>query len=215
MTVIYAGMSALATAFAAWIGAAKMAEQPLRGKRLCICVAVCSLAGLLCGCFLPEDSGYISITLRIVAALAGLTGAAVCDWREKKIPNLFPFVLLIASVVACVLDQFIRQDAGLEIFVGSMLSGGLIFLLLLLFRGFCHLILHQAGIGWGDIKLLAALGCLAGLNITISTLLLGEFAAMVGSIALLVTHKVGIKDGIAFAPFIYTGFFITVCLGIL
>lgn len=213
MTAIYAGAAAFAAGFAGWAGADKLAQQPLKGWKLWLCAGICALIGLGCGCLLPKRTEYIPGIWRMIAALAGLTGAAVCDWREKRIPNLFPFALLAASAAACVLDLAVQPGTGIDVVAGCALGGVVILLILLLFRGICRLFLHQAGIGWGDVKLLAALGCLVGLNFTVATMLFGQVAAMLGAIVLLMARKVGIKDGIAFAPFIHVGFLITVLLG--
>lgn len=212
MTAIYAGSAAMAAALAAWAGAVKLTQQPPKGWRLWLCVGLCACVGMVFGYILSVSSDYVPYALRMAAALVALTGATVCDWREKRIPNLFPLAILAASGAACVLDMLL-QPAGIEVIAGSLISGVVVFLVMLLFRGICYLILHQAGIGWGDIKLLATLGCLVGLNVTISTILFGQLAAMVAAILLLAAHKVGIKDGICFAPFLYIGFIITICFG--
>lgn len=201
------------TALGVWAGAVKWTEHPLTGRRLALCTGVFALAGLVFGCILfPPPTEYTLDALRPASALAALAGAAVCDFREKRIPNRFPLTMLLIAGGAGVIDLFFKEGAGIEVLVGSVLGGGVIFLVLLGFRGICHLIIHQGGLGWGDVKLLTALGCLVGFGITFYTLFFGQLAALVISIILLITRKVGIKDGIPFSPFLYIGFYIAMCL---
>lgn len=108
--------------------------------------------------------------LYLVCACCCAAVAVVTDLRSRRIPNwltgpAFLFALLLHAVTGGV------RDAGLALLSG-LIAGG-VFLVFFL----------AGGMGAGDVKLMAAVGALAGLHplrhLLIATALLGALAAVV------------------------------------
>ena len=74
-------------------------------------------------------------------------------------------------------------------------------------------ILTKSGIGMGDVKLVSAMGCLIGLSGTFFSVFYGMVVCMFMAIGFIAFKKRKVKDKIAFAPFIYIGYLITMILG--
>lgn len=94
-----------------------------------------------------------------------VAGASVCagwsciyDVRERRIPNRITFPALLAGIA---LHAMFGGWAGLANSLGAALLGGGIFLMLYL----------AGGLGAGDVKLMAAVGCFVGVDLLPSTLL--------------------------------------------
>lgn len=107
-----------------------------------------------------------------LATLLGLVAlaAAYFDWRERRVPNWLTLAGLIAGLAA---NVFLAHTAGLWT---SLKGAGIalaIYLPLYLLRG----------VGGGDLKLMVAIGAIAGprdwITIWLITALLGGFAALV------------------------------------
>lgn len=65
--------------------------------------------------------------------------------------------------------------------------------------------LHPGSIGGGDVKLMGAAGLLLGRELIITAFVIGIFPAGLYSLGLLLSGKVGRKDGIPFGPFLCLG----------
>lgn len=122
-------------------------------------------------------------TIYALAALACASAGALCDIRTRRIPNS---VTATGIVVGLVLHAGL---GGWRSLIGAATAGVL--------AGFVFLLFYLAGgMGAGDVKLMAAVCCLAGLDavaaILLSTALLGGLLAV--SLAL-VRHR--LKDTLA------------------
>ena len=214
MELIVCGfLCALAAVFASWYSATALLEQPMQPKQVKISCALLGTVGLACGLLLGGQLVYVPNIARMVVALGALSGAAVCDIREKRIPNLFYVLMLAAFVLLSGTDLLMKEGSGFSSLLGGFLSGVILFGLMALFRGVTTLIIHKAGIGWGDVKIIGAMGCLIGLRGTVAALFLGQLIMLFTVLVLLALRKVGLKDGVAFAPFLLVGFLLSVCLG--
>ena len=74
------------------------------------------------------------------------------------------------------------------------------------------LLAFKNSIGMGDIKLFAVMGLYQGLWGVINSVFFSLAASFVISIAFLITKKKGRKDSIAFAPSIFVGTVVAICL---
>lgn len=172
-------------------------------------LAGAAAAGLLLGGLIPLRTGGQPLTgLRLLIAAAALAGAGRCDLETRRIPNLFPALLLGGFGLCCALDLLVQPERFAAGLLGGLLGGGAA----LAFLWLCRRVTH-GGIGGGDVKLLSALACLLGLYGGFGVLLFAQLSAVTAAAVLLLLRRVTLKDSIPFAPFFFAGLLITVWLG--
>ena len=154
-------------------------------------------------------TNYIDLT-KILSLSVVLLAASIVDLHIKKIPNIYPSLLLSVRGVLIVLEFFVQPAIALKSTILSIAGLVIAFVILLLLK-----FIAKGGFGMGDVKILSASCALAGILTTLYTFTIAMFVCMVVSIFLMVTKKRGSKDEIPFGPFIYIGYFITVMLGTL
>jgi len=133
--------------------------------------------------------------------------ASVYDIRQKRIPNglvlamaglwfvtIMPALLLNTNAVIPLL-----KDSALGFFV----SGGMFLTIYLI---------SKKGLGGGDVKFIAAAGLYLGLSGSITTILCGTLLTAIIGLVLIMFKKIGRKDTIPLAPFLYVGILITLFL---
>lgn len=142
---------------------------------------------------------------KMLIALVCLVGSACVDYREHRIPNLFPAVMAVSGVVLLALGYFTGQVGATSYVVSSAISavGCVLFLTV-------ASLLSKGGIGAGDIKLLGALGLLCGVYTICETAFFAIILCALFSIPLLLLKKKTIKGALPFGPFILLGFVISV-----
>ncbi len=86
--------------------------------------------------------------------------------------------------------------APLEALLGTLLGGGILYLVAVLSRG---------GMGGGDIKLTAMVGALLGWREVLLTIFLGTLTGSVVALLLLASGRKGRKDPMPFGPFLALG----------
>lgn len=116
----------------------------------------------------PPDLIYME-TACVCAVMAAIT-----DLRSRRIPNWLTCSGVLAGL-ALHLGLGGPRDAGLALLAG-LVTGGIFFLFFV-----------AGGMGAGDVKLMAALGCLGGyravLQLLIATAILGALAAVLTALA--------------------------------
>lgn len=124
---------------------------------------------------------------------------SIIDFRTYEIPVGINIVILILGVLRVILDYKHVTDYLL----GLISVSGFLLLLYLITKG--------RGIGGGDIKLMAGVGLLLGVKLTILAFLLG---CMIGSVIHVLRMKIKGADNIlAFGPYLSSGIFITILYG--
>jgi leader peptidase (prepilin peptidase)/N-methyltransferase len=130
---------------------------------------------------------------------SGLIVLSIIDFRTYEIPVGINIFILILGVLRNILDYQHITDYVL----GFVSVSGFLLLLYILTKG--------RGIGGGDIKLMAVVGLLLGLKLTILAFLLG---CILGSIIHVIRMKVkGADSVLAFGPYLSLGIFITILFG--
>ena len=123
---------------------------------------------------------------------------SVIDWREFIIPNGINLVIFLLGVVRLVTDL-----ANWPLYVVGMLAVSLVFLLM-------HILTGGAGLGMGDVKLVAGAGLLLGWPCMI-------LAVLVGSLSGAIIHSVRMKHGagrkLAFGPYLAGGIWLAALVG--
>jgi prepilin signal peptidase PulO-like enzyme (type II secretory pathway) len=131
--------------------------------------------------------------------------AAVLDIKTKKIPNSLVLVMLGAWVTAMMPKLFLDIDTAINLLkdaaLGFLVAGGLLLLIYLISR---------KGLGGGDVKFMAAAGLYIGFSGVLPAMLYGSVLAALTGLVLLLLKKIGRKDSIPLAPFLYAGILITV-----
>jgi prepilin signal peptidase PulO-like enzyme (type II secretory pathway) len=133
--------------------------------------------------------------------------ASVYDIKERRIPNLC-VLLMIGAWTAMVVPQLFYDTSGaLSELIDSAMgfaSAGALFLLVYL--------VSRKGLGGGDVKFMAAAGLYLGFQRVPPAILYGSIlSAIVGGI-LILAKRIGRKDPIPLAPFLYIGILLTIFL---
>lgn len=181
-------------------------ERENKKFRIFISVAVLLIAVLCTEFCMFEYSIFKS--LRYVVLLAALFIISWIDWKSKRIPNEILKGLLVIRLVILAMEWWAFSEFGMSLFlsaVGGMLLGGGMFML-------CYLI-SRGGIGAGDVKLFAVIGCFVGSGTILTLTFLSVVVSAAYSIIMLVLKKTGLKEEIPFAPFGLVGTVLTMALG--
>ena len=134
-----------------------------------------------------------------------LLSAFIIDYRLQIIPNRLNLAIFEVGIVVAFLYGLSDIAITINMLLG-MLAGGGIFLLITLLGGLFY---GKEAMGFGDVKLMGALGLFFGLsNIVIITLLSFLIGAVL-SIILLVTKIKKSDEYIPFGPFIVIATFIS------
>jgi len=130
--------------------------------------------------------------------------AMVFDIKTKKIPNMLILIMIAGWLLINVPILLINKLTGIGIFRESMfgfLIGGGLFLLVY--------IVSSKGLGGGDVKFMASAGLYLGFSGTITSILYGTVLAALIGLFLIIIKKIGRKDSIPLAPFLFAGILIT------
>ena len=139
------------------------------------------------------------LTVGLYCALFSLLlVVTVIDWRTFTIPNGLNLAILILGVIRLVTDL-----PNWPLYIIGMFSVSLVFLLL-------HILTGGAGLGMGDVKLMAAAGLLLGWPRMILTVLIGSIS---GAIIHSVRMKRGAGRKLAFGPYLAAGVWISALFG--
>ena len=131
--------------------------------------------------------------------------AMVFDINTKRIPNNL-VLIMITGWLFLIIGLFLTDlDEGFTLLYdsiyGSLIGGGLFLLVYLL---------SKKGLGGGDVKFMAAAGLYLGLDKTIPAILYGTVLAALTGLVLILLRKIGRKDTIPLAPFLFAGILVTV-----
>lgn len=150
-----------------------------------------------------------------------LLGLAAMDAETRLLPDRFTLPGLAAGILTAGLRAGFAGGTGpgFEAAALALLDAGIVVALLLIVSGVYWLVRRHAGIGWGDLKMLAMIAAWLGLPRTALTLVL---ALIVGAIfsAILVArlrHRATLTElgqvAIPFGVFLSVGGIYTVFLG--
>lgn len=123
---------------------------------------------------------------------------AVIDWRTFEIPNGLNLAILVLGAVQ------LAADAGhWKTYLIGMASVSLVFLLLWFLTG-------GAGLGMGDVKLMAAAGLLLGWPRILLSVIVGSVS---GAVIHLIRMKHGAGRKLAFGPYLAAGIWFSALFG--
>lgn len=133
-----------------------------------------------------------------------LLSAFIIDYRLQIIPNRLNMTMFEIGIIFMFLAGIFNANIAIDMFLG-MLTGAGIFLLITLIGG---LIAGKEAMGFGDVKLMGALGIFFGLSNIIAITLMSFLIGAVLSIFLLATKIRKTDEYIPFGPFIVIAAFI-------
>lgn len=153
----------------------------------------------------------VSIDLFKYLLLIPMLLIAFCiDLKLQIIPNRLTLAMFETGMFFTFLSVIANTNTGIAIFIDNLLGmivGGGIFLLITLIGG---AIAGKEAMGFGDVKLMGALGLFFGwTNIIIISVLSFLLAAII-SIGILIFRKKQINEYIPFGPFIVASSFIVI-----
>jgi len=143
-----------------------------------------------------RDAGWITVFSYLFFSLV-LLAVAVIDWKTYEIPD----GLSVGSTLLGLLLSFFRSDiTPLESFAAA--AGGVLIVAAIIWiykklRGL-------EALGWGDAKLLAAVGAFEGFTGVYCALLVGSLSALLFFLPVIVKNKT-LTFTVPFAPFLALG----------
>ena len=133
--------------------------------------------------------------------------AAILDLKTKRIPNSIVLAMFAAWVFTMTPMLFVDTGAAVALLKDSALGlaiGGGLFLLVYM--------ISRKGLGGGDVKFMAVTGLYLGFGGILPVMFCGTVLAAITGLALIMLKKIGRKDAMPLAPFLYIGILITVFL---
>lgn len=154
--------------------------------------------------------GFSIYTLKFMFLIPMLISAFQIDYKLQIIPNRLTLTMFEVGLLFTFAEVVLNVNTGINLFINNILGmvvGAGIFLLITLIGG---AIAGKEAMGFGDVKLMGALGLFFGwVDIIIISVIAFFFAAIV-SIGVLILHKKKIDEYIPFGPFIVVGALISI-----
>lgn len=142
-------------------------------------------------------AGWQAMTLAVGVSALVVTALLVCislvDFQVRRIPN--PLVLALLAWAAVQMIWLGRPTVAAAL-LGLIVAAAVFILLRFVSRG---------AMGWGDVKLEAAVGALVGYPAVVGAMFLGVLIGGLAALILLITKRVGRKDSIAYGPYLALG----------
>lgn len=141
---------------------------------------------------------------KIMVIFQVLFCASVIDYRKKIIPNALlgigALLRLLCYVAECLYLKVECRSLMLHDLFGLVMGAGTLFLIYFFSKG---------SVGLGDVKLFGILGMYLGFSFTFRILFLAVmFSALCAMYLLFIKHK-SRKYSLAFAPFVFAGFLVS------
>ena len=149
-------------------------------------------------------------TVKFMFLIPMLISAFAIDYKLQIIPNRLTLSIFETGLIFTFLSALMNTNAGMNIFINNMLGmivGGGIFLIITLIGG---LIAGKDAMGFGDVKLMGALGLFVGWVEIIMISVIAFLLAAIVSIVILISRKKKADEYIPFGPFIVIGALIVV-----
>ena len=152
-----------------------------------------------------HTDSFITLRSELLIVFGYIT--SVLDMKFKKIPNGLILLMLASWALIMIPRLFYETDKSITLLLDSAIGfavGGGMFLLVYL--------ISRKGLGGGDVKFMAAAGLYLGLGGVLPAMLCGTVIAAITGFVLILLKKIGRKDPIPLAPFLYIGILLTVFL---
>lgn len=153
-------------------------------------------------------SWWTAVALFVTYCLIVLS---MIDFKLLIIPDRFSIGLAVFGLLVCFINPAFVGGLTAK-FVQSLIGGSVGFFGLWGIAVVAGIIFRKEAMGGGDIKLLAAVGTLTGLDGVISTLMISSLAGLLYYIALALFNKNKQDKTIPYGPFISLGLFINILI---
>ena len=160
-----------------------------------------SSIALVCG----YKNDHIVFLIKRSMILSILGAAAYTDFKDMIIPNQ----PILTGIVYRILLIPYEVATNLGVFKIMILSELIAAVALLVVRFLCRAVMHGS-LGFGDMKLMAVMGLLLGLDGIIGAMLTSMFITFFAAIYLMISKRKSKTDVIPFAPFLAIGTCISV-----
>ena len=119
------------------------------------------------------------------------------DYKQQIIPNILNGLILVLGLFKLISDMVVAETIGFtEHIIGLLVLSVPLVIISIFYKG---------SFGMGDVKLLASAGFFMGWKDLVMGTFLGSFIAAIICIVSLLRHKMGLKDKIAFGPYLCIG----------
>lgn len=179
-----------------------------KGKKWVIVLGV-SLLSAVAAFYLAINTEELLNQVKMSVALICLAGAGVNDYREHRIPNIFPLIMAATGVICLLIGVIIKQNGATMYIVSSAFSTVGVAVCMILAA-----VLSKGGIGMGDIKLMCALSLIGGVYVICGTIFFGMVGCVCAAVFLLLSKKKTLKEAVPFGPFLYIGYVTAIVLSI-
>lgn len=136
-----------------------------------------------------------------------LVSAFCIDYKLQIIPNRLTLTMFETGIVFSFLRGLNNLNVAVEMWLGMIFGAGIF--IILTFLG--NIVLKKETMGFGDVKLIGALGLFFGWRNIIAISILSFFIAAIFSLVLIIKNKIkkqDISEFIPFGPFIVLATFI-------
>ena len=146
--------------------------------------------------------GFTITTLKFIILIPMLISSFLIDLKLQIIPNRLTLTMFEFGLLLTFAQVLLNTNIGINVFINNMLgmlAGGGIFLLITLIGG---AIAGKEAMGFGDVKLMGAMGLFFGwIDIIVISVMAFLLAAIV-SIVILIARRKKMDEYIPFGPFI-------------
>lgn len=149
----------------------------------------------------------IVVMIRYISLLIFLSVIAIVDGYTHLIPNLYVFSMFGMGAISLLIEFFIYGKGAFTYLAQSLVG---IICCLVLFYVLSRL--TKDGMGMGDIKVIAAMGWLIGVENTIVAVMFALIICTVVSVILLCGKKKNKNDFIPFGPFLFLGYILMIII---
>lgn len=149
-------------------------------------------------------------TVKFALLVPMLISSFMIDYKLQIIPNRITLTMFEIGLLFTIAQVILNVNLGIAIFIDNLLGmvvGGGIFLLITLIGG---LIAGKEAMGFGDVKLMGAMGLFFGWQKIIMIAVMAFLFAAIVSIIILISRKKKINEYIPFGPFIVAGAIIAI-----
>ena len=139
--------------------------------------------------------------IKMLLALVCMIGAACFDFREHRIPNIFPLIMAVGAAILLFLGVVLNQAGSVDLITTSIVASVGCAVVLVVAS-----ILSKQGIGAGDIKLISALALLTGVYSVMGTIFFGILTCSFYAILILIIKRKNASKSVPFGPFLLFGY---------
>ena len=181
----------------------KIPQKELIYTIIMFCVSIALI--IFITLFYTQNAWYF--TLKRVFVIVLLWPIGYIDFKTYRIPNTYVLFGLLLRLIGFIVELFCKKP---DVWRGLLVD--FIVALIVLVVAFLCTIFVKDGIGFGDMKLMAVLCLLLGVEGAWSAIFVSLLVSFFASLVLLLRKKKSRKDAIPFGPAIMVGTYLSIFL---